>query len=208
MLRFAAASVLAFGHSASPASAGVPDPARVTDVGCGIDEVSRFVLAPGPSPCQYRFRSDGGLDALHVKVTPRDCFFLPRAGFAVKGTLVPATGASVVRSCEPDPVGWTDSSGAAELVFRAIGGQGTARVVLTLGLASPIPHAPASLVFDFTSPDQDGNGDAHAPVSVIDLGMWAAGLGAYRRASDFDCNGTVNILDLGVWAGGLGKSCP
>lgn len=170
-----------------------------------------------PPPCRVaaKVRLDGRetpdvgwCSAPAVKVTMRDCFHQPRIGFAVKGTLAPATGASVVRSCEPDPAGLTDSSGAVELVFRAIGGQGTAHVVLTLGFPGPIPHAPASLTFDFTSPDQDGSGDPHAPVTVVDLGMWAAGLGAYRRASDFDCNGTVNINDLGIWAGGLTKSCP
>lgn len=182
-------------------------PAR--DVGCGLDEVCDFALGTPPLSCQYRFRSDGGLDTLHVRVTLRDCFLDPIAGYPLEARLVPTSAASVLCTCAPDPAGSTDADGFVDLAFRAVGGRGTARVVLRfLGADGPFEHAPPGLTVDFTSPDLDASCEASRPVNVIDLAIWVSGMSAYRKASDFDCNGTVGVNDLGIWASAMRRGCP
>ena len=60
--------------------------------------------------------------------------------------------------------------------------------------------------FQFTSPDLDASCETSlTSTTVVDLGIWAAGLVAPASRSDYDCSGGLNtVTDLGVWAMGLG----
>ena len=62
------------------AFAGVPDP---THSGCGLNAK--------PLPCQWRFRADGGIDRLTLKVTLRDAFDAPVASCSTYCNLANAT---------------------------------------------------------------------------------------------------------------------
>jgi len=119
------------------AEAGVPEPARAAaGIPCDLTLRSKWTLAPPPLPCQYRFRSDGALDGLRVILTLRDCFDTPIADFPVQASVTAAPDTPAFCACESaDQVQTTDSVGAAEFVFRRIGGRGHAQVLLT---SSPI----------------------------------------------------------------------
>lgn len=191
--------------SVARADAGVREPAG--DIPCEPTLRSSWGLAPGPLSCQHRFRADGALDELRAILTLRDCFDTPLPGGTMKATLAAAPGSSVLCGCEPlEQIRNTDLDGVAHFSFRGLGGRGTVRVSLTLVFPATYPFPDLSL--DFTSPDQNGSCEPGGSTTVIDLGIWAAGLSVYRRESDFDCNGTVNVVDLGLWAGGLGRGCP
>lgn len=185
----------------SASFAGIPDPTRS---GIGLN-------APGAA-CQYRFRVDGLLDRLTVKVTVRDAFDVPVASCNVKGTLQ-SSGASTIAFCACSPcnpqTAATNASGVVNLVFRKIGGRGNLTCTITAQCTGNIGLG--TRTFDFTSPDLNGSCQANPTSStdVIDLGIWAGGLPpAYNVRSDFNCSGSpVDVVDLGVFAGGLGKGC-
>lgn len=63
--------------------------------------------------------------------------------------------------------------------------------------------------FDGTSPDLNGSCSSEpVPVNVIDLGLFGGCLSSYSQCCDYNCSGDINVVDLGVWAGGLGTGCP
>jgi hypothetical protein len=183
----------------SASLAGIPDPSR-----------SGIGLSTPSSPCQYKFRSDGGLDRLTVKVTLRDAFDSPVSGCNVNVTLIQgaALAFKVCTPCNP-AAAVTAGNGVANVVFRKIGGRGTASATVTATCTGNIGIG--TRPFTFSSPDLNGSGDNCPTISanVVDLGIWAAGLPpAYNQASDYDCSGSpVNVVDLGVFAGGLSVCC-
>ena len=179
--------------STSAASAGVPNPER-----------SSLAITGQGSACQFRFRADGGLDDMTVRITVRDSFDSPRANCSTGVALSPNQATLALGSCGPlSLAGHTDADGAIQFAFSQIGGRGSFDVRATIFYAGarlefvPIPVA-------FTSPDLDANGT----VNVVDLGLWANGLPpGYAQPSDYDCNQAVNVIDLGMWVGGLGLGC-
>lgn len=206
---FAAACLLAMLLPPSPAAAGVPDPFRTSaGLRCLPEETSRWGLAPGPHPLQYRFRADGGLDELVALLTLRDCMWQPVEGRVVTAGVTPAPGTPAFCRCEPTQTAVTRADGTAEFRFRRIGGRGQGQVRMTLWWDQDSYQWFWPLPFDFTSPDLSGSCESGSSTTVVDLGLFAAGMSGYRRESDFDCNGTVNIIDLGIWSSGLGKGCP
>jgi hypothetical protein len=86
--------------------------------------------------------------------------------------------------------------------WRCLGGRGLLDVCVTAHCQGNI--AIGCTEIRFTSPDLDGNCVA---TDVVDLGIWAGGLGVYAIQSDYNCDNTVDVIDLGVWAGGLGTNC-
>lgn len=182
-------------------------PARA-DVPCDISLYCDVDIDPPSSGCQYRFNATGSLDVLVVHVTLRDCFENPIADCFVDVTVQPESPADAFCSCEPvTQQVRTDSNGAAVVAFDSIGGRGTLKVCAVSVCLGNIPIG--CDVVPFTSPDLNASCE-DAPASstnVIDLGIWAAGLGTYRQASDYNCDGLVSVLDLGLWAGGLGQGC-
>ena len=183
----------------SASLAGIPDPSRS---GIGLSSPS--------SACQYKFRSDGLLDRLTLKVTLRDAFDAPVGSCGVKVQLLQGAALSfdVCDPCNPQ-TGTTAANGVVNLVFRKIGGRGTATAAVTASCTGNI--AIGTRNFTFTSPDLNGSGEScpTSSVNVVDLGAWAAGLPpAYNQFSDYNCSGSpVDVVDLGVYAGGLGKCC-
>jgi hypothetical protein len=174
--------------------AAVPDPSRS---GCALNAQ--------PLACQWRFRNDGGLDKLTLKVTLRDAFDTPVATCSTSCNL---GGASLVaKNCGGDrKVGTTSAGGVVNFVYRCIGGRGTVQLRVTAQCSGSIGIC--SRTITFTNPDMSGSRDSdNGATNVVDLGIWSGGISPYGLASDFDCNGTVNVIDLGVWAGGLGKTC-
>ena len=187
--------------------AGVRDPARIEGIPCDLFVESTWQLAPSPLSCQYRFRADGSADEVRLIVTLRDCFGTPVDDCSLKATLAPRTGTLALCACEPTAqIAQTDAAGFAEFSFRRIGGRGLAEIRLTALCAGNTGFPPRA--FEFTSPDLDGSCQSGSSATIIDLGIFASGMSPYRKASDFDCNGAVNIIDLGMWAQGLGLGCP
>lgn len=193
--------------SGAPASAGVPSPVPTGGVPCDPMLRSVWRIVPPPLACQHRFRADGALDELRVLLTLRDCFDVPVDRCAVQATLAPTAQTAAFCACESiEQVAETNPFGAVAFAFRRIGGRGSAEVRLTLLCSGNIGFPP--LGFDFTSPDLSGSCEPGSATTILDLGLWAAGLQSYRRVSDYNCDGLVNVVDLGVWAGGLGHGCP
>jgi len=166
-------------------------------------------MEPPPAGCQFRFHPEGLLDELVVHVTLRDAFCIPVVQCSTTATITPTAGTPALCSCEGlSKGGFSDINGAIDFVFNRIGGRGSLHLAITARCVGNI--AIAEFEVPFTSPDQDGSCDS-APVytvNVVDMGIWAAGLGSYVRTSDFTCDGTVGVKDLGMWASGLGTSCP
>jgi hypothetical protein len=88
--------------------------------------------------------------------------------------------------------------------FDRIGGRGSLDLRITVHVVEiyELFRVPVS----FTSPDLTGS---CSPPGVVALGVWASGLppAPYRRESDYTCDLAIDVLDLGVWAGGLGIEC-
>lgn len=208
---------------AGPVAAGVPAPlvggapafsvAAPCTGGVGLPGPNRSIvdLSASATPCQYRFRADGAYP-LTLKVTVRDQFDTPVPGARVDVTIAPAAGA-VLCSCEPLlKSGFTDAIGAVPVVFSRLGGRGTLDLAVTAeGYCDGVPVGKIAIWggnVDFTTPDLNGSCEAAASSDVFDLGVWATGLPpAYKKASDYTCDGTVDVFDLGFWAGGLGRGC-
>ena len=179
------------------AFAGVPDPTRS---GCALNAQ--------PLACQWRFRNDGNLDKLTLKVTLRDSFDAPVAGCSTACNL---GGASLIaKSCGGDrKVVTTTAGGVANFVYRCIGGRGTVQLRVT-SLCGTGVIGICTKTITFNNPDLSGSRDTdNGACNVIDLGIWSGGLppAPYALASDFDCNGAVNVIDLGIFAGGLTVNC-
>lgn len=179
----------------SIASAGVPDPA-----------LSSVVVTGQGSPCQFRFRSNGGMDVMTVRVTVRSVFG-PVISCSTSVTVTPTNTTLALCSCDGLRRGrYTDADGALEVTFARLGGRGSCEVRVTASCSGQIELA--RLPFTFTTADLDGSCATSNAVNVVDLGIWAAGLPPdYEVQSDYDCNGAVNVVDLGTWAGGLGVGC-
>lgn len=165
---------------------------------------STAVLGGMGSPCQYRFRADGGLDDMTVTVTLLTAAGIPVPAWPTTCTLVVNAGTLRFCSCCPNPqAGLTDAAGEIVFTWSKIGGRGTLDAFVA---AAPIAFV---LPLTFTSPDLSGSCEA-APLSsttVLDLGIWAGGLAGAALGSDYNCSGTITIVDLGVFAGGLGWGC-
>jgi hypothetical protein len=183
----------------SPSVAGVP---------CFLPDRWGFGLTGNGAPCQHRFRADGSLDQLVVRITARDCFDVPVPACSTSATITATTGTLTLCTCDPNPQ-WvvTDDVGAGTFVFEHIGGRGTAEVCITCRCMGEIEILCEE--FDFTSSDLDASCEtASSATSIIDFGLWAACLPpGYCTASDYNCDGTVNVLDVAFWAGGLGVPC-
>jgi hypothetical protein len=179
---------------ASVTFAATPDPNR-----------SGFELSGQGTACHYRFRADGGLDRLTVLVTVRDAFDVPVPDCSTSITLHPIAQTLSFCSCCPSTQGVrTDNEGVMSLVFDKLGGRGSLDVNVTCHCIGHIGLG--QFPIDFTSPDLAAS---CAPVNVVSMGIWAQCLppGPYCPASDYDCDGTVGVLDLAIWAGGLGAGC-
>lgn len=175
------------------AFAGVPDPSRS---GCAV--------VGNPVPCQFRFRADGGLDKLTLKVTLRDAFDAPVANCSTYCNLGGATLAA--GNCGGNRKGGlTNASGVVNFIYRCIGGRGSVNLLVTAKCSGSIGICSRTIAF--TNPDLDASLQATNSTTVADLGLWAGGLTSYVQFSDFDCNGTVNVADLGLWASGLNRGC-
>jgi hypothetical protein len=172
--------------------AGVPDPSR------------SGVAVTGGLACQKRFRADGGLDQMNVLVTLRDAFDTAVGSCSTSVTLKTKVGTLAYCNCCPSKKGGiTAPDGTLSIgPWRCIGGRGLLDVCVTAHCQGNIAIGCTQITF--TSPDLDAD---CLDTDVIDLGIWAGGLGTYKVASDYNCDNTVNVIDLGIWAGGLGKSC-
>lgn len=208
MRRFFAILVLVLAPS-GPVAAGLPRPAP-NDVGrmyyCDVGISGRSL-----GPCHFVFRADGGYDVMAVELTLTDDFHAPVADCSTSVTLalVEDPGSNLCE-CGESLQKWvvTDANGRADLEWSRLGGHGTLALSITA-----YPYGAwgfASEEIDFTSPDLDGSCEPAPAVSttVIDLGIWAAGLQVPAPRSDYDCSGGLNsVIDLAVWASGLGIGC-
>jgi hypothetical protein len=173
--------------------AGIPDPTRS---GCELKGQN--------VPCQYRFRHDGGIDRMTLCVTLRDIFDVPVAAESTTATLVDTDNGSLCTCCPNPQSGFTDAGGVVIFEFKKLGGRGSGEVRVTSRTTGNIAICQAP--FDFTSTDLDGD---CLDTDVVDLGLFANCLppGPYCRTSDYNCDATVDVIDLGLWAGGLGLDC-
>jgi hypothetical protein len=163
------------------------------------------------APCQFRFRSDGGLDHLTAFITLRDPFDSPVPNCSTSATISfdGPKGSGGCWAAEPggtimDCVGLkrgelSGSDGELAFVWNRIGGRG-------IGILAVSVHCAGSWqicdpAFHYTSTDLDADGRT----SIVDLGIWAGCLvsGFPCMSSDYNCDCSVGILDLGVFAGGL-----
>ena len=176
-----------------------------------------------PVPCQFRFRSDGGLDELRVHVVIRNAFGGPVQSCFTRATVQSAGAAThALCACTTCAVQGenTDANGEADFTFRKIGGRGDLKVLIETLCTGTIEIG--SVTIPFTSPDLDGSGSGPNPtvippckaaplsaVDVVDLGIWASALPPnYDMHADYDCSGApITVVDLGVWAGGFGQGC-
>lgn len=162
------------------------------------------ISEPG-APCQFRFHSNGSLDALVLTVTLRDAFSTPQADCEVSATLLPNETSEVCSCHNLGTHGFTDARGALKFEFSELGGRGSLDLAVSVHCAGDWELSRIPIMY--TSADLDAS-CAAAAVDVVDLGLWASGLPPdYRTESDYNCDGMVNILDLGIWAGGLGAGC-
>jgi hypothetical protein len=161
--------------------------------------------------CQFRFRSDGGLDRLTAFITLRDAFDSPvpsctsSATISFDGPKGPdgcwsgESGGAIMDCLGLKRGGFSGSDGALAFVWDRIGGRGIASLAVSVHCAGSweVCHPQ----FYYTSTDLDADGGT----GIIDLGIWAACLasGSQCMSSDYDCDCSVGVLDLGVFAGGL-----
>ena len=174
--------------------------------GAPCPELSIVEVAPPPLGCQYRFNAIGTFDELLVVAALRDCNGNPVPGYAVEVALDASGALHSLCGCEPlVQTALSDADGNVTFRFRRLGGHGALRACVSSadGTAFRIGCADAP----FTSPDLNASCEPGASTTVIDLGLWAAGLAAYDRASDYDCSSTNDVVDLALWASGLGVGC-
>jgi hypothetical protein len=191
--------VLAF---SAVAMAGIPAPDR-----------SGFALSgKGFGSCHFVFIADGTGDMMTMNITLRDAFDTPVASCSTSATIVfnDDAGDAVDSICLCGEtlvkVGVTDANGIVALSWDRFGGYGNIDVNVTAHCTGDIAIGTENR--DFTTPDLDGSCEAVNSTGVVDLGVWAGGLGSNFPPSDYDCSGGINtVVDLGVWAGGLGKGC-
>jgi hypothetical protein len=193
MCRIAFAAFLVTAVAAATALAGVPVPPL-----CGCDIAGQVV------PCQYRFVVDGSMDVLVVNVTLRDSIGDPVPNWETSATLVPSGGTQYFCSCCPNPqILYTNTDGEVTFEFARLGGHGSLDVnvtaVVTTGGGIPI----CSHTILFTSPDLDGSCDPINSTTVIAMCLPPS----CCLHGSYSCGATVNVVDLGVWASGLGKGC-
>jgi len=191
------ATLVVFACSAA-AFAGVPDP---TKSGCQ--------LVGNPLPCQFRFRSDGGLDKLTLKVTLRDNFDAPVANCSTYCRAENFAPIASSQECGGNlKGGLTDAGGVVNFIFSRVGGYGT----FDLKVTSKCPTAIGiceSLGITYTGPNMDGSVNGNC--NIIDVSSFALCYppsGTYCLRSDFDCNGAINIIDWSQFTTGLPLVCP
>lgn len=204
MRPFLALSLGLFLVPAPGAEAGVPGPGGP----CGDLLRSSVGLSGQSQSCQYRFRVDGGLDALGVNITLRDPFDVPIGNCETSVTIASTSGSFC--GCEPTALtAFTEPDGTLSVFFSRLGGRGELAVKVTAHCCAGIQVASIPVVF--STPDLDGSCESAPAVSttVTDLALWASALppGPYALASDYDCSGAIGLLDLGIWAGGLALGC-
>jgi hypothetical protein len=203
------ASLLVLAFSAA-ALAGIPDSAE-----------SGFALnGKGIGSCHFVFNADGTADEMCMDVTLRDAFATPVTSCTTSVTIIfnddPGDPNDSICACGDglgQVVGVTDGNGIVSFCWDSFGGYGNIDVCVTAHCTGDLAIGCENC--DFTSPDLDGSCEpAPGPpfsTDVIDLGLWATGLGMGQHwdPSDYNCSGGQNeVIDLGVWAGGLGKACP
>jgi hypothetical protein len=194
----------------SPALAGVRSPAGCfpNEAPCGPRSTFLVHGMHPSSPCQFRFRADGGLDQLTLTVTLRDGFDHPVPGCTTTVGLEAGPGTlALCGCCDLTMSAVSGPAGEMEFVFAALGGRGELQLALTTHCSGDIPWFSQEIAF--TSTDLDASCEPGLSTNVIDLAIWAGCLppGAYCATSDFNCNGTVNVIDLGMLAGGLPRGC-
>jgi hypothetical protein len=197
MSRIALVVFLLTAIAAGTALAGVPVPPL-----CGCEVAGQAVT------CQYRFVADGSMDTLEVHVTLRDVGGDPVPSCETSVTLVPAPGTQYFCSCCPNPqILFTNAGGVALFEFARLGGFGDLDVNVTAHV--PTGDIPiCSHTITFTSPDLNGSCDPFRSTTVVDLGLWAQCLPpAFCIQAAYVCGMPVGVVDLGVWASGLGKGC-
>jgi hypothetical protein len=195
---------------ASPALAGLRSPAGCFPNQSPCGPRSTFIVhgMHPSSPCQFRFRADGGLDQLTLTVTLRDGFDLPSPGCSTTVTL--KEGPNTTAFCACCDLQQSDISGPdgeMQFVFAALGGRGELRLTLTTHCSGNINWFEADI--PFTSPDLNGSCEPDNSTNVLDLGIWAGCLppGPYCLPSDMNCSAQIDIPDLGIFAGGLTVGC-
>jgi hypothetical protein len=158
--------------------------------------------------CQWTFVAGPPLDELQIDFALVEVGTgLPLPGCPVTATFGPL--AATVAACPVEAVQTviSDAAGMGSFTYDRPCGWGPFDVTVDVagvffGLLGP---------FLMTSPDLSASCGAGAVVQVdiVDLGMWAVGLGGYVLQSDYSCDGLVGVVDLGIWAGGLGTpACP
>jgi hypothetical protein len=191
------ATLIVFACSAA-AFAAVPDPTR-----SGCQDYGKSAA------CQYKFRNNGTLDKLTLKVTLRDTFDAPVASCSTYCNLVNPSIANNGKQCGGNRKGGlTNAGGVVNFIYRCIGGRGTVDLRVTAVCAGNIGIC--SRTISYTSTDLNASRDSdNGATTISDLGLWSGCLppSPYCTTSDYDCNGTVNISDLGIFAGGLGVLC-
>ncbi len=191
MRKFLVLATLVVLACTASAFAGVPDPSR-----------SSCALNAQPLGCQWRFRADGGLDRLTLKVTLRDAFDAPVASCTTHCNLAAAS--IIANQCGGNrKTGVTNGGGVVDFVYRCISGRGTVDLRVTSRCTTLIGIC--SRTITFTNPDLNASNQTTGhSVLVDDLGLWAGCLNPspYCVASDYNCSGSVNVVDLGLWAGG------
>lgn len=168
-----------------------------------------FGVSGQGAACQFRFRADGGLDALTVSVTLRDAFENPVADCSTSVTVREGPGSSALCGCSPlQQRGNSAGDGTMQAVFTRLGGRGDLFLTVSAHCQGDVGLFQEEI--PFTSPDFDGSCETgEGAVTVLDLGLWAACLppAPYCRESDFNCDETVSVIDLGMWVSGLGSGC-
>lgn len=195
--------------AAGPAHAGVPAP-RLVHIGCfGVNQLCPercgVEVVPPSGGCQH-LQGVTPFDPIEVLVTLRTSFDLPVTNCSTSVVLVPNAGTNNFCSCCPTrSAGFTDANGVLQATFSGIGGYGTLDAWVTAHCAGNI--AVAQRIITYTSPDLGGSCDAANSTGVVDLARWAEALTTYLLRSDYDCSTTITVIDLGLWATGLGEGC-
>jgi hypothetical protein len=196
--------------SAAPVLAGVrsPEGCFPNEIPCGPRSTFLVSGYSNMAPCQFRFRADGGIDALTLTITLRDGFDLPVPACSISVTIEEGPNTLALCSCCPLTQGGVSGpDGEQQFVFDSLGGRGELVLVVW-------SHCHGDLFLwdeeiPFTSPDLNASCEPENSTTVLDLALWA---GCFPpspscQTSDMNCSGATDIIDLGIFAGGLGVGC-
>jgi len=204
------AGALALLAAGSAAEAGVraPDASGCFPNQAPCPPRSDFLLSGQGAACHFRFRADGGLDKLTLTITLRDGFDQPVPDCSTSVTIEAGSGALALCSCCPlRQAGHSAADGSLRVVFSKLGGRGSLSLRVTAHCAGDIGMFEDEI--PFTSPDLNGSCEAASSTNILDLGLWAMCLPPAPPCvvSDYDCSGTISLIDMAIWAGGLGRGC-